>query len=346
MSWIEDVRAELRRCTSCGLCLSACPTFDLRRAEGDSPRGRVHLIGDALLAPPDRTAAAHLAGCLECGACHDVCPTGVRVAVAQRAHRGATRRHDPAAFDRHVATPHAELAADPGAGLSVRAARDLLDGEAPPGSLPPLVARGWLLPVAGPMLRRAAPDLVARAVARMCASGSSIVDDPGLSADLERASGLLHDLGLCAEHEAALSRVEAAMRAHGTLTVVALDASVLRLRDQPLPDGLRVVAAHELFLLETGAIPDDAVQDVSLGRTALPELTRFGTTPATHLAAAAPVLLAAPALDALRRLVIDQRAWLAGRPLITTDARALVRFPHVVHVTALLGDRLRTERTP
>lgn len=340
MSWIEEALAELRRCTDCGLCLSACPTFPAIRAEGASPRGRVHLISGSLASAPDPAAAQYLAGCLECGACHDPCPTGVRVAVARRAHRGATERLDRAAFDHRIAGLRAEMAADPGAELSVQAASDLLDAR-PTGPGQRTAATNAVLPLAGPMLHRAAPDLVARAVACLRESGLELVDDPDLSTDLERASGLLHDLGLCADHDDALARVVAAGRTGPPVTIVALDAASLRLRTQPLPAGMRVVPAHDVLVLETNDVPATAVRDSSVAEASTAELGRFEHLPAVHLAAGAPVLLAEPALATVRQVVAAQRSWLAGRRLITADARVLARFPGAIHVTALLGRRLR-----
>ena len=37
---IAEAEAVLRRCTHCGFCLPACPTYAVLRDERDSPRGR------------------------------------------------------------------------------------------------------------------------------------------------------------------------------------------------------------------------------------------------------------------------------------------------------------------
>ena len=66
-------------CVHCGFCLPACPTYQLWGEEMDSPRGRIHLIGqllDGATASP--AAAGHLDRCLGCMACVPACPSGVR----------------------------------------------------------------------------------------------------------------------------------------------------------------------------------------------------------------------------------------------------------------------------
>ncbi len=67
-------------CVHCGLCLEACPTYKVTRAEMDSPRGRVYLMkalaeGRAEL---DDDAARHFDLCLGCRGCETACPSGVR----------------------------------------------------------------------------------------------------------------------------------------------------------------------------------------------------------------------------------------------------------------------------
>jgi glycolate dehydrogenase iron-sulfur subunit len=66
-------------CVHCGLCLEACPTYVLTRAEMDSPRGRIYLMkalaeGQIEL---DDDAVRHLDLCLECRGCETACPSGV-----------------------------------------------------------------------------------------------------------------------------------------------------------------------------------------------------------------------------------------------------------------------------
>jgi glycolate oxidase iron-sulfur subunit len=66
-------------CVHCGFCLPACPTYQLWGEEMDSPRGRIHLIGQILDGAAGTAAVAtHLDRCLGCMACVPACPSGVR----------------------------------------------------------------------------------------------------------------------------------------------------------------------------------------------------------------------------------------------------------------------------
>ncbi|HXW51647.1 MAG TPA: 4Fe-4S dicluster domain-containing protein, partial [Candidatus Acidoferrales bacterium] len=71
--------SDLDRCTRCGLCEQACPTYKLLRFEPDSPRGRVFMMKEVAqgAAPISAHLAHHLYQCLGCRACETVCPAGV-----------------------------------------------------------------------------------------------------------------------------------------------------------------------------------------------------------------------------------------------------------------------------
>ncbi len=67
-------------CVHCGLCLEACPTYILTRAEMDSPRGRIYqmkALAEARL-DADADVVRHLDFCLGCRGCETACPSGVR----------------------------------------------------------------------------------------------------------------------------------------------------------------------------------------------------------------------------------------------------------------------------
>lgn len=66
------------RCTHCGFCLSACPTFRLTGDELDGPRGRIYqmkLVLEGEAATPE--TQLHLDRCVTCHACETTCPSGV-----------------------------------------------------------------------------------------------------------------------------------------------------------------------------------------------------------------------------------------------------------------------------
>lgn len=67
------------RCVLCALCSSHCPTYQLHREEGESPRGRV-MLSAALLRgelQSEDVLEAHLNHCLLCRACEKACPSEV-----------------------------------------------------------------------------------------------------------------------------------------------------------------------------------------------------------------------------------------------------------------------------
>ncbi len=74
----DDYR-RLQECVHCGLCLSACPTYQVTGAEADSPRGRLALMRALDLDEvPPTPAFAHLDLCLGCLGCQTACPAGVK----------------------------------------------------------------------------------------------------------------------------------------------------------------------------------------------------------------------------------------------------------------------------
>lgn len=69
----------LLTCVHCGLCLPACPTYQILAEENDSPRGRLYLIRARIEGREASQGArrTHLGHCLGCRACETVCPAGV-----------------------------------------------------------------------------------------------------------------------------------------------------------------------------------------------------------------------------------------------------------------------------
>jgi len=343
MTWVDIVHDELRKCTNCGLCLAACPTFAASRDEGDSPRGRVHLIASMLAGShADPASSAHLSGCIECAACHPPCPTGVRFAVARRAHRSATESLDRSGFERRASKLADLIAHDPGADLTVRGVRELLDNtDSRPIQRGPRI--GGVLALPGPLLRLAAPDVVIRLNAALAERTQVLVQDSDLSSALDRANGLLRDVGLTAEHDQAVGRIGEIVAARGyqRLTVAVFDLLAHRLTEEALPPALRVVPAPDAFpeALEATSPPDSAVWGGTADE-AIPAPKLFdgrSQVPADLQAATAPVLLAAAALVALWERIEAKRAWLRDHPLITPDARDLVRFPGARHLADLMA---------
>ncbi len=88
-------------CVHCGMCQSACPTYDLLGTEMDSPRGRIYLIralaeGRLPLSP---AILQHLNLCLGCRGCETDCPSSVysaRLLEEARAELLHVRRSDAA----------------------------------------------------------------------------------------------------------------------------------------------------------------------------------------------------------------------------------------------------------
>jgi glycolate oxidase iron-sulfur subunit len=70
----------IRTCVHCGICLSHCPTYQVRHDENDSPRGRIVLMRNMYEqgGTPDEKTVEHLDRCLTCLACEAICPSGVQ----------------------------------------------------------------------------------------------------------------------------------------------------------------------------------------------------------------------------------------------------------------------------
>jgi glycolate oxidase iron-sulfur subunit len=93
----------LFECVHCGLCLEACPTYAVTRAEMDSPRGRIYLmkaLAEGRL-ELDADVARHLDLCLGCRGCETACPSGVHYgALIEKTRTFVEREHRRGLGDR------------------------------------------------------------------------------------------------------------------------------------------------------------------------------------------------------------------------------------------------------
>jgi glycolate oxidase iron-sulfur subunit len=93
----------LFECVHCGLCLEACPTYAVTRAEMDSPRGRIYLmkaLAEGRL-ELDADVAHHIDLCLGCRGCETACPSGVHYgALIEKTRAYVEREHRRGAGDR------------------------------------------------------------------------------------------------------------------------------------------------------------------------------------------------------------------------------------------------------
>ena len=82
-------RELIDQCVHCGFCLPTCPTYDLWRAEADSPRGRIVLMDEGLQPGSDigPKLVQPLDACLGCMACVTACPSDVRSALREENDR-------------------------------------------------------------------------------------------------------------------------------------------------------------------------------------------------------------------------------------------------------------------
>jgi len=69
---------DIEKCTLCGMCRAACPTFRAMKTEGNSPRGKAALIKKGI----DSEIFFH---CTLCGACKRACPNNLDLGL--KAHR-------------------------------------------------------------------------------------------------------------------------------------------------------------------------------------------------------------------------------------------------------------------
>jgi glycolate oxidase iron-sulfur subunit len=128
----------LRTCVHCGICLSHCPTYQVRHDENDSPRGRIVLMRNMFErgGVPDAKTVEHLDRCLGCLACEAICPSDVQYSKLVAQGKEYIERHDPRPLTaRGIRHLLARLISHPGAfraamltGRVVRPVRALFPG--------------------------------------------------------------------------------------------------------------------------------------------------------------------------------------------------------------------------
>ncbi len=76
----QALQTILPACVHCGLCLPACPTYNVTLHEADSPRGRLQLMLGLSTGEIQLTSSVqnHLDLCLDCRGCETICPSGVK----------------------------------------------------------------------------------------------------------------------------------------------------------------------------------------------------------------------------------------------------------------------------
>jgi glycolate oxidase iron-sulfur subunit len=79
----------LSRCIHCGMCLAACPTYEITRLERSSPRGRIKMIKSVARGEMQMSEifADEMNFCLDCQACETACPAGVKYGIMVEAAR-------------------------------------------------------------------------------------------------------------------------------------------------------------------------------------------------------------------------------------------------------------------
>lgn len=89
----------LNACVQCGLCLTACPTYQVSGDESMSPRGRIALMRHVQNhdAPVTDDVLEAFDTCVQCRACEPACPSNVQYGFLMEGTRATLAEHGKAA---------------------------------------------------------------------------------------------------------------------------------------------------------------------------------------------------------------------------------------------------------
>ena len=95
----ELMAEAVQACVHCGFCLAACPTYNLKGQEMDTPRGRIILMKDVLEEKLTLDKALpHIDQCLGCLSCETACPSGVEYNHLLAPFREMAEKERPKSF--------------------------------------------------------------------------------------------------------------------------------------------------------------------------------------------------------------------------------------------------------
>jgi glycolate oxidase iron-sulfur subunit len=95
----ELMTKAVQACVHCGFCLAACPTYNLKGQEMDTPRGRIILMKDVLEEKLTLAKALpHIDQCLGCLSCETACPSGVKYNHLLAPFREMAEKERPKSF--------------------------------------------------------------------------------------------------------------------------------------------------------------------------------------------------------------------------------------------------------